>query len=69
MKALDALAKHLGLWGGKRGPGTVDADGQWLINGRDAREVLRERFKRLVRREAESLAAAAAKEKDEEKKD
>jgi phage terminase small subunit len=68
MKALDALAKHLGLWGGKRGPGTVDADGQWLINGRDAREALRERFKRLVQREAESIAAAA-KEAEEKKKE
>jgi phage terminase small subunit len=46
IRALDALAKHLGLWGKAAAP--LDDAGPKLINGRDAREVLRERFLGMV---------------------
>jgi hypothetical protein len=55
LKALDTLGKHLGLWG--TGARTIagQADGK-LIDGRDPRDVLRERFLRMVADAAEKKA-------------
>jgi phage terminase small subunit len=56
IQALDVLGKHLGLWG--TGARTIaDQAGDKLIDGRDPREVLRERFLRMVAEAAEKAKA------------
>lgn len=47
LHALDALAKHLGMWG--KGARVIANSEHHTIDGRDARAVLRERLLRLAR--------------------
>jgi len=72
--ALDALGKHLGLWGKRTAMDTLED--QCKVNGRDAREVLRERFFKVMRAPqgqliatALGVTAPASDEKKDAKKD
>jgi hypothetical protein len=62
-RALDAFAKHLGLYGGGRAPAQTPAD--IAREHRDARAALRARLMRIMRGEED----AAAEEKEEEKEE
>ncbi len=61
--ALDALARHLGLWGKRTAMETLEE--KCRIDGRDPREVLRERLFRVLG--AAPAAATTAAEPDETK--
>lgn len=61
--ALDALAKHLGLWGKRSHMETLEE--KCKIDGRDPREVLRERFLRALSAPAGELATQAFVKKQE----
>jgi phage terminase small subunit len=58
LHALDALAKHLGMWG--KGARLIADAEKRTIDGRDARQALRERLLRLARGAAAAEAAKAA---------
>ena len=58
-RALDALAKHLGLFGRN----AAKPEGK-LVNGKDAREVLRERVQRLLDARAATAKPPAKKEEE-----
>jgi len=70
LKALEAIAKHLALWG--KGAAVIAAAAEKrTIDGRDPREVFRERIMRLVKARQDPAAQAAAEtppaEKEEKK--
>ena len=58
LRALEDLAKHLGLFAKPARDAKADEDDATLVNGRDAREVLRERFLKMVEAEAQKLRKA-----------